>query len=193
MSSAPPCLRRGCRPSAQTPSAPDLLARVDANEVYASISYTGQDGHRVPGQALREDLHGLAPGRSSTASSNSPTPRTGARSTSRRTAACYVYSPDTEEVMLISGHLLKESMMGSDLSYEDTIDNEKLSARYVAVLSGREDPSEGRDAWVLDLTARRRKPRATPGRSSGWTSETGDLLRFGALRPLGSQAQGIHA
>jgi hypothetical protein len=38
--------------------------------------------------------------------------------------------------MLISGHMLKESMMGSDMSYEDTINNETLESRYDPVLAG---------------------------------------------------------
>jgi outer membrane lipoprotein-sorting protein len=94
----------------------------------------------------------------------------------KREGRLYVYSPDAEEVMLISGHLLKESMMGSDLSYEDTIDNERLSARYLPSLSGRED-SGGRQAWVLDLAAKR-KTESYPRQRLWIDVETGDLLRY---------------
>jgi hypothetical protein len=54
--------------------------------------------------------------------------------------------------MLISGHMLKESMMGSDMSYEDTIENERLSRRYTATFL-EDEKVDGRDCWVLDLTA----------------------------------------
>jgi outer membrane lipoprotein-sorting protein len=88
----------------------------------------------------------------------------------------YVYSPDTESVMLISGHLLKESMMGSDLSYEDTIDNETLSARYTPALTGTEEIGGGQ-AWVLDLTAKKRT-ESYPRRKLWVDVKTGDVLRF---------------
>jgi outer membrane lipoprotein-sorting protein len=51
--------------------------------------------------------------------------------------------------------MLKESMMGSDLSYEDTINNNKLSDRYNPALTGSE-VFNGRDCWVLELTAKNR-------------------------------------
>jgi len=78
--------------------------------------------------------------------------------------------------MLISGHMLRESMMGSDMSYEDTIDNDTLSSRYDAVISGSEILN-GRDSWVLDLTAKKRT-ESYPKRKLWIDKETNDLLRF---------------
>ncbi|MDR1588413.1 MAG: outer membrane lipoprotein-sorting protein [Treponema sp.] len=92
----------------------------------------------------------------------------------------YVYSPDTEEVMLISGHMLKESMMGSDMSYEDTIENEKLSARYDPVIGGSGTwPMNGasRDCWILDLTAKKRT-ESYPKQKLWIDKETGDCLHY---------------
>ncbi|MDR1654904.1 MAG: outer membrane lipoprotein-sorting protein, partial [Treponema sp.] len=88
----------------------------------------------------------------------------------------YVYSPDTEEVMLISGHMLKESMMGSDMSYEDTIENEKLSARYNAEVSGS-GIWEGRDCWLLDLSAKKRT-ESYPKRKIWVEKSTGDCIHY---------------
>jgi outer membrane lipoprotein-sorting protein len=76
--------------------------------------------------------------------------------------------------------MLKESMMGSDLSYEDTIENEKLSARYDPVISGLETwngGGAGRDCWVLDLTAKRRT-ESYPKQKLWIDKETGDLLHY---------------
>jgi outer membrane lipoprotein-sorting protein len=87
-----------------------------------------------------------------------------------------VYSPDTEEVMLISGHMLKESMMGSDMSYEDTIENETLSARYNPVLGGSA-AWNGRDCWVLDLTAKKRT-ESYPAQKLWIDQENGDCLHY---------------
>jgi hypothetical protein len=92
----------------------------------------------------------------------------------------YVYSPDTEEVMLISGHMLKESMMGSDLSYEDTIDNDTLSVRYDPALGGSEVwnfNGVNRDCWILDLTAKKRT-ESYPRQKLWIDKETGDMLHY---------------
>ena len=92
----------------------------------------------------------------------------------------YVYSPDTEEVMLISGHMLKESMMGSDMSYEDTISNDTLASRYDPVLTGSElweNNGVSRDCWVLDLTAKRRT-ESYPRQKLWIDKATGDLLHY---------------
>jgi outer membrane lipoprotein-sorting protein len=91
-----------------------------------------------------------------------------------------VYSPDTEEVMLISGHMLKESMMGSDMSYEDTIENEKLVNRYDPVIGGSGMWTLGgvsRDCWILDLTAKRRT-ESYPRQKLWIDKETGDCLHY---------------
>ena len=87
-----------------------------------------------------------------------------------------VYSPDTEGVMLISGHMLRESMMGSDLSYEDTMDNATLSSRYTPVLQGTES-YKGRNVWVLELNANSRT-ESYPKRLLRIDQETGDVLNY---------------
>jgi outer membrane lipoprotein-sorting protein len=78
--------------------------------------------------------------------------------------------------MLISGHMLKESMMGSDMSYEDTINNDTLSSRYDPVLAGSETWN-GRDSWVLELNAKK-KTESYPKRKLWIDKETGDLLHY---------------
>ena len=86
-----------------------------------------------------------------------------------------VYSPDIEGVMLISGHMLRESMMGSDLSYEDTMDNAPLSTRYTPVIL-RTETRNGRSAWVLELTAISRT-ESYPMRRLWIDQQNNDLLR----------------
>jgi outer membrane lipoprotein-sorting protein len=94
----------------------------------------------------------------------------------RKGGRLYVYTPDKEGITLISGHMLKESMMGSDMSYEDTIENETLSSRYNAVLLG-EEALNGKQAWVLELNAKNRD-ESYPKRKLWIDTETGDLLRY---------------
>ncbi len=64
----------------------------------------------------------------------------------------WIYSPSTDRIIQISGHMLRQSVMGSDLSYEDMMDDRKLTEIYDATIAGHEEV-DGRDTWVLDLTA----------------------------------------
>jgi len=65
----------------------------------------------------------------------------------------WMYTPRTDRKILIAGHLLRQSMMGSDLSYEDMMEDHKLSHSYSATLEGFEDFS-GVHSAVLHLVAR---------------------------------------
>jgi outer membrane lipoprotein-sorting protein len=80
--------------------------------------------------------------------------------------------------------MLKESMMGSDLSYEDTINNDTLSSRYNPVLAGEEtwrggggQNGEGRACWVLELTAKK-KTESYPKQKIWIDKENGDALHI---------------
>jgi len=65
----------------------------------------------------------------------------------------WMYTPRTDRKILISGHMLRQSMMGSDLSYEDMMEDKKLSRAYDAALEGMEEVS-GIACAVLQLVAR---------------------------------------
>ena len=64
----------------------------------------------------------------------------------------WTYSPSTDRTILISGHMLRQSVMGSDLSYEDLMEDNKLRTMYEARVIAEEE-HDGRACWVLELTA----------------------------------------
>ena len=64
----------------------------------------------------------------------------------------WIYSPSTDRTILISGQMLRQSVMGSDLSYEDMMEDSKLTEKYQAVNTGTEE-IDGRKCFVLELTA----------------------------------------
>lgn len=64
----------------------------------------------------------------------------------------WIYSPATDRVIQISGHMLRQSVMGSDLSYEDMMTDRPLLEQYKADVTG-EETIDGRKCWVLQLTA----------------------------------------
>lgn len=65
----------------------------------------------------------------------------------------WIYSPSTDRIIQIAGHMLRQSVMGSDLSYEDMMDDRKLHDIYMASME-RTDTLEGREVWVLNLAAK---------------------------------------
>ncbi|MDD3737393.1 MAG: outer membrane lipoprotein-sorting protein, partial [Bacteroidales bacterium] len=65
----------------------------------------------------------------------------------------WIYSPSTDRTIQISGHMLRQSVMGSDLSYEDMMDDRKLTDTYDAEVEGSEIVDE-RATWVLELKAK---------------------------------------
>ena len=65
----------------------------------------------------------------------------------------WIYTPSADRTIQISGHLLRQSVMGSDLSYEDMMDDRKLSDVYTVTISGR-DTLQKRDVIILELVAK---------------------------------------
>ncbi len=65
----------------------------------------------------------------------------------------WTYSPSTDRIIKISGHMLRQSVMGSDLSYEDLMEDRRLIQIYTAKVVGEEE-FQGRPCWVLELTSK---------------------------------------
>ena len=64
----------------------------------------------------------------------------------------WIYSPSTDRIIQIAGHMLRQSVMGSDLSYEDLMEDNSLVRQYNANVTGTEEV-DGRQCWVVDLKA----------------------------------------
>jgi outer membrane lipoprotein-sorting protein len=160
---------------AQTPAAADLLRQVDSNEIYATIRYEGDMIIEYQGKRFVKTMKAQARGNTD---SYIEFINREDRDTKylKKGSRLYVYSPDTEEVMLISGHMLKESMMGSDLSYEDSISNDTLSSRYDPKIAGSEVWNSN-DCWILELDAKK-KTESYPKRKLWIEKATGDCLHY---------------
>lgn len=65
----------------------------------------------------------------------------------------WIYSPSTDRTIQISGHMLRQSVMGSDFSYEDIMDDRELTDMYDAKIVGKEE-LDGRETIVLELVAK---------------------------------------
>jgi len=106
----------------------------------------------------------------------------------------WIYSPSTDRIIQISGHMLRQSVMGSDLSYEDFMEDPRLTNLYRADVTGTETV-DGRPCWVLELTAKvkdvayyKRKmwvdeARAVPLREELY-AKSGKLLKRAELKDI---------
>lgn len=65
----------------------------------------------------------------------------------------WTYSPQTDRVIQISGHMLRQSVMGSDMSYNDMMEDRPLMDLYTATMEGSV-VIDGRDHWIMLLTAK---------------------------------------
>ena len=65
----------------------------------------------------------------------------------------WMFFPDAEEIIKISGHMLNQGMMGSDFSYQDIMESDKLTDLYDFKIIGEEE-IDGRPCYVLEGVAR---------------------------------------
>lgn len=140
--------------SAQTPSGEDVLRRVDDNMVYDQAKSTstmiihGRSGTRTITSSS------WSTGRDSSLVEYLSPPRERGKKMLRLGDKIWNYTPEpNDRIIAISGHLLRQSVMGSDLSYEDMTENHKLIELYDAEVTG-EDEIDGRPCWVVDLAAK---------------------------------------
>jgi outer membrane lipoprotein-sorting protein len=66
----------------------------------------------------------------------------------------HLYFPSAEEIITLRGEALKDSVMGSDFSYEDLANEGKIQDKYDATLDGEEEIN-GRICYKVILTAKK--------------------------------------
>ena len=142
------------RAAGQELTAEAILARIDDNMVYES-AYSEMDmiitiGKRV----IKKELISYAEGiEKSFVEFLSPARDRGTKML-KIGKVLKIYFPSAERVMRLSGHMLKQSMMGSDFSYEDMMETaEELKEQYEVKLLGEEVFNDV-PCYVLELTSR---------------------------------------
>ncbi|MDH5717058.1 MAG: outer membrane lipoprotein-sorting protein [Spirochaetia bacterium] len=65
----------------------------------------------------------------------------------------WIYFPDADDIMKISGHMLRQGMMGSDISYEDMMESGEWEEKYAARLLPDETIG-GNLCFVIELKAK---------------------------------------
>ncbi|MBB6464056.1 outer membrane lipoprotein-sorting protein [Flammeovirga kamogawensis] len=64
----------------------------------------------------------------------------------------WIYSPSSDRTIQISGHMLRQSVNGSDMSYEDMMQERKLVDMYAPTILGEEEMN-GELCYILELEA----------------------------------------
>ena len=67
----------------------------------------------------------------------------------------FLYYPDAEEVIRLQGAALRQSMLGSDISYEDMTEGNDTLSKYEVELTGEEQIG-GQDCYVIEMIAKSR-------------------------------------
>ena len=134
----------------------------DADEILKRIEKNMSSDNRIFESSMT--IHGTRSGRTVTARTYSEGDRksfteylTPARESGTKMLKLenqlWIYSPSTDRTIQISGHMLRQSVMGSDLSYEDMMDDRKVSEIYSATIIGEEE-IDGRKTLILELIAK---------------------------------------
>jgi len=139
---------------AQTPSAEWILGQVDGNRVsgnkiiLSEMVIHGRRGSR----SIR--AKSWIQGDDRSFSEYLDPPREKGTKMLKLADQLWIYTPATDRIILISGHLLRQSVMGSDLSYEDMMEDPVLTNNYQAKVAG-EESFLVRSCWKLELEARK--------------------------------------
>jgi len=88
----------------------------------------------------------------------------------------WMHFPDAEDLVPISGHMLREGLMGSDFSYQDALESEQLTRLYQFEKLGRTEINE-RQVYEIEGVARPDQEPAYHNRKF-WV----DVERFVVLR-----------
>jgi hypothetical protein len=131
-----------------------IVRRLDGNQVYGTLKAEAEFLIQFGGKKIVKRCIIRAKG-----SANSfvefTNPEDAGTKFLKKDGNLFLYSPDAEEIIPITGHLLRESMMGSDLSYEDAVGNDTLESLYDAAIVSESD-YEGKPVWVIDFRGKRK-------------------------------------
>ena len=139
---------------AQEITAEDILFRRDTNMVYttarAEIDMVITIGRRV----IQKKLISFSEGEDNSFIEFLSPARDRGTKMLKLGKVLKIYFPSAERVMRLSGHMLRQSMMGSDFSYEDITETaEELKENYTARITGEED-YQGVPCYILELESK---------------------------------------
>ncbi len=149
--SSTPAADAGHPPSQATQAALALLDAVDTAQRYSSISYIGAMEITQGSRVLKKQYSAYARGSDHVLLEFTNPEDRGVRML-RLGASIWMYFPSEGDTIRISGSLMRQGLMGSNLSYEEVAEGESLRSTYSAEIL-REENLDGQPCAVLKLTS----------------------------------------
>jgi outer membrane lipoprotein-sorting protein len=150
----------------------ELLERVDRQMTFDTRSASGKMRIITPDDTREKELRLFARGQEDSFILFLKPDRDKGTKMLKLQGQLWIYFPRTEKDVKISGHMLRQSLMGSDFSYEDLTENRKLLEDYDGTLLPEEEV-DGEPCHVVHLKEK------TPGHSYPerklWISKKTDL------------------
>lgn len=143
----------------------EIIKRVDANMTFGTARMESKMVIHVEGEIRTKELIEYAKGRNISYAEFTSPPRDKGVKYLKIEDNMWMYLPDVDKIIKIAGHMLRQSMMGSDFSYEDALESHKLLEKYTATLVSEEvipltfqkageQVIRQRHCYVVDLTAK---------------------------------------
>lgn len=131
----------------------EIIDRVDDNRVVNSMEYKATMTISMGSQVREKSFEGYAQGEDQAyIEFTAPAREKGTRFL-KLTDEMWMYIPSVEKATKIAGHMLRQSLMGSDVSYDDFTENERLGELYNIEVLGK-DTVDDQPCHVLELVAK---------------------------------------
>lgn len=138
--------------NAQNPSAKDILDKIDKNMSSESRIFTSKMVIHNKRNTRTVESKSWSKGEKKSFSEYLSPPREQGTKMLKLDEQLWIFSPSTDRIIQISGHMLRQSVMGSDLSYEDMMEDPHLLNHYTGKIDSEEKLGD-RTCWIISLTA----------------------------------------
>jgi len=139
--------------NAQNPSGDEVMERMDRNMSAKNRIITSKMVIHGPRSSRTIESKSWSVGEEKSYSEYLSPPREAGTKMLKLEDALWIYSPATDRTIQISGHMLRQSVMGSDLSYEDMMEDATYEDNYTAEVIGEESLRDVK-CWIVKLNAR---------------------------------------
>lgn len=132
-------------------TAEEIINKRDSNEYFDSVRIEAEMIIVSGGRKITKTMIALSDKKNSLVEFTNPQDRD--TKFLKREDDLWMFFPDAEDIIKISGHMLNQGMMGSDFSYQDIMESDKLTDLYDFKIIGEEE-IDGRPCYVLEGVAR---------------------------------------
>jgi outer membrane lipoprotein-sorting protein len=139
---------------AQKPNAADIIREMSKNLVTENTKATTKMVVHSRRSSRTLEMLSYSSGKDKSFSEYLSPPREKGTKMLKLDNQLWIYDPTSDRTIQISGNMLKQSVMGSDLSYEDMTEDTDYAKDYDAEIL-EESKYDGREVWILKLNAKR--------------------------------------